>query len=149
MLVNNIDNIKKAIKEVKRKPKKWIEGNFIRGPIDLLECQRFMKHGHRITLLYLQITYKQGLQENGKGLDNKHFWPDERDSSWVRLNNDKQFWNYRQDKDVAVRKAATLGLIEVRPKSPEEKKSPVVRIIKPRDKDHERKFGGLNGKTET
>ena len=65
MLVTNIDNIKKAIKEVKRKPKKWIEGNFIRGPIDLMELQRFMQRGTRLTKLYLQIIYKQGLQENG------------------------------------------------------------------------------------
>ena len=149
MLVTNIDNIKKAIKEVKRKPKKWIEGNFIRGPIDLMELQRFMQRGTRLTKLYLQIIYKQGLQENGQGLKNKKWWPNENDSSWVRLNNDPQFWKYRQDKDWAIHIAIKFGLIEVQGKSPEEKKSPVVRILKPRDKDHDRKFGGLNGKTET
>ena len=97
----------------------------------------------------MQIICKQGRQENGQGLKNKKWWPNENDSSWVRLNNDPQFWKYRQDKDWAIRRAITLGLIEVQGKAHEEKTSPVVRIIKPRDKDRDRHFGGLNGKTET
>ena len=126
VMLNN--NTYRHLKKIKTAD--WIDGKFIRGPLALLEVELFGQHGARLLKLYLYIKYKEGIQTKGNGPKNKQWWPDREDSSWVRLGNNSQFFTYRQDKATAIKTALKYNLIEVKAKGSEEKKSPVVRIVK-------------------